>query len=175
MYEKIQQVLKNSWFDGILVVILGLIMLCWPTAAMKIVCIIAGIFLILLGGSKLLGHYSGKNAGSRDNSFSIGLIQLILGVVLLILGIFFIAVFFVIVGLAMIAVCIMLFRQAYLQREQKGPEFIASIVIGAIILIIGVIMIINPTGTASFLVQMAGIAAIIIGIYMLYTAYKEKR
>lgn len=173
MKETIQQMLKNYWVDGVILLILGLIMLLWPGAALKIVCILVGIALLVLGGLKLLDYYKYKGSGkNNDSDLPVGIIQMVAGLLLIILGSFFIAVFFILAGIAMLAGCILMFMRAYQLRNERGTDFITSIIIGVIILIVGIIMIINPAGTAQFLVQMVGVVAIIIALWMFYSAYK---
>jgi len=163
--EKLDNLVKNNKVTGIVLIIFGLIMLLWPNAAMKILCIVIGIILIALGGIRLLTYYNNKKTGLENrNELTLGLIMAVLGIILIVISRFFISVFFVLAGLAMLFICIRMFRQAYELRYEKGSSFAVSLIIGILVLALGIVMIINPVGTAAFLVQLGGIALIIAGL-----------
>ena len=93
-----------------------------------------------------------------------GMVQLVLGILLIVISRFFVSVFLILAGLVMIIGCIMMFRRAWELRDVKGKDFVFSILIGVLILALGIVMIINPVGTAAFVIQLCGVALMIVGI-----------
>jgi len=164
MSEKIKTALKTHGLDGILLILAGLIMLIWPEASLKILCIVMGIILIIIGGINLLSYFFNKYAEVNKNALIYSTVAVILGILMIVLSRFFVSVFLVIVGLLLLFGCFMLFRRAYQLRDVKDKDFIISLVLGIVILILGIVMIINPVGTGSFVVRLIGIALIIMGI-----------
>ena len=174
MKETIESGVRNNKVNGIIMIILGLIMLLWPGAAMKIVCIVIGVVLIAMGGIRLLTYFNGRKRGIENQSdLTIGIIEVIVGIALIIISGFFISVFFILAGMAMLYLCYRMFRQAYELRQIRGSAFFMSLGVGIIVLVLGILMIINPVGTATFIVQLAGVAMIIAGLAMLFSRSSE--
>ena len=169
MSEKIKTAIKNHGLDGILLIVAGLIMLLWPEASLRILCIVMGIILIIIGAINLLSYFFNKYAEVKKDTLIYSSAAVVLGILMIVLSRFFVSVFLVIVGLVLLFGCFMLFRRAYQLRDVKDKDFVVSLVLGIVILILGVVMIINPVGTGSFVVRLIGIALIIMGIAALFT------
>lgn len=170
--EKIQTIVKNHIFEGIVLLLIGLFLLLWPQASLKILCIVIGAFLIILGGIRLIGELRNKDGSTSQYSFPFAVFLLILGILLIVLSRFFVSVILILTGLVLLFGCIMMFKNAYDQRQIRGQGFYLSLIPAVLILILAIVMIINPVGTASFVIQMVGVAVIIEGLFMLFT-YKE--
>ena len=164
-----ERILQNRIAASIVILVLGLFMLLWPETALKIMCNVIGVILILAGIFMLVNNYKGtKKPQIRFSSPVLGIVMIVAGIAVIVISRFFVSAVFVIIGLAMLAGCAALFIKAYRLHDIKGRDFFTSLVAGGIILILGIVMIINPVGTASFLIQLAGVAFMIAGIAMLF-------
>ena len=175
MKEKIQNFISVYGLDGILLIALGIFMMIWPRASLRVVCILIGVILIILGAARLLQHFSPKYEDESRYSLLIGIIQLVLGIALIAASGFFITIFPVLAGIVMLYGCIMMFMKAYNLRDIKGSAYYSSLIFAIVILIVGIIMIINPVGTISFIVRMAGLGLVIEGISMVLLMRKKSR
>ena len=164
MLERIKDAFRNHWLEGILLLLAGLFMLLWPQASLKILCVVLGIILIVIGVINLLSLFSQKYAEKKESTLALSIGAIVLGILIIVLSRFFVSVFLIIAGLILLFGCIMLFRRAYQLRDIKGKDFAISLILGIIILILGIVMIINPVGTASFVIQLIGVALILFGL-----------
>ena len=174
MKEKIQNFISVYGLDGILLIALGIFMLIWPKASLKIICIIIGIILLILGAAKLIQHFSSKYVEESKSDLPVGIIEGILGICLIIFSGFFIKLFPVIAGIILLYGCVMMFLKVYNLRDVKDSTFYSSLIFGIVTLIVGLIMIFNPGGTMAFIVRMAGLGLLIVGIYMLVMKKKNQ-
>ena len=166
MSQKFKDTVDKYHLDGIILLIIGLFMLLWPQASLKILCVLIGIVLIISGGLTLYNGW--KMNDLKGGKLASGIIQIVLGILLIILSWFFVSVILILAGLVLIARCVVLFMRAWQQRYERGADFVISLVIAVIILILGIIMIVNPAGTAAFVAQLAGIALMIIGLAAIF-------
>jgi len=164
MTEKIKDVAIRYRLNGIILILIGLFMLLWPEPSLKILCVIVGIILIISGALTLIHYYQTKALNPEQKDMVTGIIQLVIGILLIVISRFFVSVFLILAGLVMIVGCIAMFRRAWELRDAKGKDFVFSILIGVLILALGIVMIINPVGTAAFVIQLCGVALMIVGI-----------
>ena len=174
MSEKVKNILKSYWFDGILLICLGALIILWPDATPTILCIVTSIMLIVLGLIKTIGFFVSKSGERKALELLIGLIQLAVGIAILVKTDFFIDFFQIIAAVLMIYGCILMFVQAFDLRKEKGARFVASIVFGIITLILAVLMLINPSFLMSAIAYITGIALIVEGLAIIIVLRKPK-
>ena len=174
MSEKMKQILKSYWFDGILLACLGILILVWPDAAPRILCLVTGIILVILGLIKTIGFFANKNNERKALDLLFGLIQLAVGIAILIKTDFFIDFFQIIAAVLMIYGCILMLVQAYDLRKEKNARFKAAIIFAIVTLILAVLMLINPAFLINAMAHIMGIALIVVGLAIIIVLRKPK-
>lgn len=164
MTEKIKETAVKYRLNGIILILVGLFMLLWPEASLKILCIAVGVILIITGVVKLVHYYQTKPLNPEQKELILGIVFLVLGILLIVISRFFVSVFLILAGIALVIGCVLMFLKAWQTHKEKGPEFMLSLVIGILILVLGIVMIINPVGTAAFVIQICGVALMIMGL-----------
>ena len=172
MRAKIKGILNSYLFDGLLLVALGVIMLLWSGAPLKVLCNIVGIILIVMGAIKLAPFIANRDTDRKIAILCLGLFQLVAGVILIVKSNFFVSVFQYITAVLLLYGCILLFRQAYKLREQKGTMFTATIVFACVTLVLAIVMVVNPAALASFITQLNGVSLIVEGLAMIIVLRK---
>jgi len=175
MSEKLKNLLKSYWFDGILLACLGILILVWPDAAPKILCLVTGIILIILGLIKTIGFFVNKNNDRKALDLLIGLIQLGVGIAIVVKTDFFIDFFQIISAVLMIYGCILMLVQAFDLRKTKNARFTASIIFAVITLILAVLMLINPAFMSNIMAYVTGIALIVVGLAIIIVLRKSDK
>lgn len=173
MTAKTKKLFNSYLFDGLLLIALGVVMLLWSGAPLKVLCNIIGIILIVIGAIKAISFIANKNNNRKITGLLIGLLQLAAGIILLVKSDFFVSFFQYVTAALLLYGCFLLFRQAYKLRAQKGTMFTASIVFACITLVLAVVMIVNPTALASFITQLNGVSLIIEGLAMIVALRKN--
>lgn len=172
MSEKIKKLLNSYVFDGLLLIALGVVMLLWSGAPLKILCNIIGIIIIVLGAIKVISFVTNKHGDRKPLNMLVGLLQFMAGLILIGKADFFVTFFQYITAFLLLYGSILLFWQAYKLRYEKGTMFTASIAFACITLVLAVVMALNPAALASFITQLNGFSLIVEGLAMIVTLRK---
>ena len=167
-HNKIRSMIHNIRYQGIFLLIIGLFMLLWPNTSLKILCIVIGVILILFGLADLIQYV--RKTEPTSTTLTKGIIQLVIGILLIVISNFFVSILLILAGIALLYGCYRMFRKAYELRNIRGKDFYVSLIPAILILILAIVMIFNPVGTAAFIVQLVGAAVIIEGLFMVFTA-----
>ena len=105
--EKIGSNLKQSaWMaviESLLTAIIGILLITWPNAVIKIIAYIAGIFFIVKGAYQVINYFIVK--GQNDffnNALLSGVISILVGITVLVMGEEIANVFRIVIGIWMI-------------------------------------------------------------------------
>ena len=164
MSDNMKEIALRYRLNGIILILIGLFMLLWPEASLKILCIAVGVILIVSGALSLAALYRERSLGVERGRLISGIAYLVIGILLIVISRFFVSVFLILAGIVLLGACGMLYYRAWQMRYEKGKNFIVSLIVASLILILGIVMIINPVGTAAFVIQLCGAALIIVGI-----------
>lgn len=157
---------------GIVALILGVVLLVWPEKTLGVVAIFLGIYFLVAGVLRLaMGIFSkGISGGMRTLDILLGVLLIVAGVIalknvaattaaLLILIVAVIGVGWIIEGVLAIV-------------ESRGaPSSGWAITSGIISIIAGIVVLVIPGWSAVWLVLMAGIVLIIVGILGIVRAF----
>ncbi len=174
MKEKISKMLKSYFFDGFLLIALGVVMIVWPKQSLSILCDIIGAVIIVMGLIKLITFFAGKKEEKEAKDLLVGIIQLALGTALIVKADFFITAFQIITAIILAYGAIVMLCHAIALRKIKGPMFVLSIIFGIITLVLAVIIFIDPAAFAEFKTQLHGISLIVEGLAMIIVLSKVK-
>lgn len=158
--------------SGAVALILGIILLAWPSKTLAVVAIFLGINFLVTGAVKLaIGIFShGLSAGLRTLDILFGLFLLAAGIIaiknsaatgeaLLIFTVIIIGIGWIIEGiLAMV-------------EAGKGPSRIWALVFGAISVVAGIMVLSVPVWSALWLLSITAIVLIILGIAGIVRAF----
>lgn len=158
--------------SGAVALVLGLVLLFWPTKTLAVVAIFLGINFLIAGGVKVaLGIFShGLSTGLRVLDVVLGLLVLVAGVIilrnsaasgeaLLIFTVIFMGIGWIIEGIVAIA------------EAGRGSTRVWAIVFGALSIVAGIVVLVVPVWTAQWLLLISAIMLIILGIVGLVRAF----
>lgn len=167
MASTLKKVFRSYIVDGILLVALGVVMLIWPEDSLKVLCAIIGVILIIMGLVKGILYFVDRDVPTRPFDLVTAIVQLLLGVVVIVQSGFFISLFQIVAGVILLYGSVLLFIQAIQLREIRGFFFVAAIVSGVLVAALGTVIIMNPAAFASFIMQLQGVAVIILGLALI--------
>lgn len=165
-YEK-RNFLRSYIFDGIILALLGIAMLVWPDNALKVLCVVVGGLVAVMGFIKFAFFLANNKAVRKTSDLIIGIIQIALGIALIIASDFFISLFFVVAGIILVYGALLMFIRAFQLLKVKGWLFALSLIFAVVTLAFAVIIFINPIQFAEFVTRIQGAALIIEGIGMI--------
>jgi uncharacterized membrane protein HdeD (DUF308 family) len=164
---------KVSLVVGLASLILGLILLFWPGRTLIVIAALVGVWLVVLGISRIADAVTGRTAGTVSRGFSAlaGVIYIVAGILVLAnleASLRFLAILFGVIlvasGLSEIIAGITRFRGA-------GATTLA-ILIGLVNIAVGVLVLFWPDITLLALAWIAAVWLILLGILQLYFAYQ---
>ena len=166
MEARIKSILSSHYFEGILLIVFGLVMLAFPMRSIQIVSILTGVILCVLGVT-LAVSYVVHNAEKHTLQLFAGLMCIALGVEFVFRTANLARAMHVVLSITLIYSGTLLFIQAYNLRKERGPLFVITLVFAAIAILFAVLMLVNDENSAAFL-RIKGVSMIIEGIASLF-------
>lgn len=155
-----KQIKWNSILLSALVALLGLIVLCNPSAAAVSVCLLIGWFLIIGGASTLVAYFNFKSRGI----LAVSLIQLIPGIIIVIMPDILVNFVSLFLGLIVLIYALANIREAKENRELGYKHWYFGLAVGIITLMLSVVVLLYPFESASAVMMLAGAAMLIHGV-----------
>lgn len=166
MDQKIKAMLSSHYFEGVLLLVFGVIMLFFPFRAFTVISVITGVILCILGALFSLGyvlHYKEKHT-----------LELFAGLMCLALGLEFIIrtpnlerPMHVVLSITLIYSAILLFLQAYDLRNDRGRLFWVTVGFAGAAIVFAILMLINEENSLAFL-RIKGLSMIVEGVASLF-------
>ena len=172
MESRIKSILSSHYFEGILLIVFGLVMLVFPMRSIQIVSIITGLILCVLGLTLAIAYVI-HNVEKHTLQLFAGLMCIALGVEFIFRTANLAGAMHVVLSITLIYSGTLLFIQAYNLRNVRGSLFIITLVFAAIAILFAVLMLLNDENSAAFL-RIKGVSMIIEGIASLFVI-KETR
>jgi uncharacterized membrane protein HdeD (DUF308 family) len=158
--------------SGAVAVILGVVLLFWPAKTLSVMAVLLGIYFVIAGIARLaIGIFSrGISGGIRVLSLVFGALLIFVGVLalknssaaaatLVIFAIAFIGVGWIIEGVVVIA------------ESARAASSGWAIAFGILSIIAGIVVLVLPAASATFLLLFAAVALIVIGIVGIVRAF----
>lgn len=162
MLEAIEKYEKTSIATSILLIILSFFLIFNPSASLKFIVIVLGICLTVMGIVHFVSYFTSNR---EEKTISV---ELIAGTVFTIIGLFLIfkpSIFNqflgIIVGAWLIIQFIVKFQFAFNLKSAGSPTWSMMLISSLCHLVIGLIMLFNPFGSAVALTTVAGVILLI--------------
>lgn len=167
------KLLKNAnVITAICYIVLGVILFLYPTMTLRLVCTGIGIIVLIFGLAKLLSYFRTKTEGLAKQ------LDLIVGIILAVLGIFILVKPGLIAGMLPFAVGVYIFfdsalniRQAFELKNVGFERWWSMLIIAVVMVVIGIIMMCNPFTTAALTVRVVGAIFFCRGISNIITIW----
>lgn len=159
MFEKILK--KSSWVDiviSLIFVLFGILLIAKPNETLGAISIILGIVFIAMGVLKLVEYYTSDT--KEDNSLTMALIAVILGVVILFASDAILSLFRIILGIWIVIVGVMDLQTILVWKQVKSPYWTVSLVFTMFVILAGIIILINK----DILITTMGIMVVIYAV-----------
>lgn len=167
--------INYAFISAILTAVLGLVMLFLPSLTTKVIGIFAGVSCIASAGSALFNYL--KRDGAKLFQFSIffAISYMVLGALLIVYP--YSAMTFVTICLGIYMIIKGLVKVDYGFWFKRGNEdcWLVTLATGILFIIIGILMLVNPFGSALKINQLVGAFLIIIGILDFQNTFMFKK
>jgi uncharacterized membrane protein HdeD (DUF308 family) len=174
--EQVSRAWGWALFFGILTLVLGILVVVWPSETLKILTILFGLQLFVMGIYSLVKSFSHTNEHKVFTVF-LGIFSIIVGVIIIRNVTATIAVIGLIIGIYWIISGIVNFVQAVGDKTYRSRGF--TIFMAIVSVIAGIIMVAWPAPTLTVIAWLVGIWFIVLGILGIVLAFmvrsEEKR
>ncbi len=162
---------KGAWIitlKGILAIIFGLIALFYPGRSIAVLAHVFGFMLLIAGVIFIVGAiFHTKHNPSWSSWLLEGIIDLILGLIIVAFPVFAIGAFMLLIGIWALLMGLWRIYQAFKFKSQRGILLFG----GIISLIFGILVLINPFAGAGAVMMVIGIWAIIFGLSVTFRSF----
>lgn len=167
--------LNYSFIRIIFALIIGLILVVWPNAAIEYIIIAIGVVFLASGLIAILSHLAQSSKKERKYSFPLdGLGGFLLGLMLIIMPNFFAKIFTYILGFILLLGGVQ--QVASLTSARRWIRVpIGFYIVPFLILIVGLLSLFNPMGVQETALIIIGIASMVYAISELINWFKFAR
>lgn len=160
--------IRNSLiFTSVLYVILGVVLMIYPTTALNISCILIGVVTLIYGGVRIAGYF--RDGGTYSNRFDLffGVVLAAVGVFLLVCPQFIVSLIPIALGIYILVDSFTAMKKALDMKALGFEKWWISFLVALALALCGAVMIFNPFGTMASLVMFIGAGFIFDGVYTL--------
>lgn len=174
MFDFFRKIRLNITFSAVLTIILGIILVAVPGAAVKTVFLAVGWMLIVSGVVSLLSAAFSRGQPVGQGDFVLGLIQIATGLVVLMRPGFLLSLVGLVLGFVLLLHGV---RDIQSAREAKalGYGYKFSLIVGIVTLAMGFVIMVNPFTAGENLLRLAGLFLILDGAGDLLVLYRGMR
>jgi uncharacterized membrane protein HdeD (DUF308 family) len=172
---------KSSWIwrllAGIILIILGIAILVYPDVTLAIIVLIVGIFLIIEGIMELVFAFSAEAKGAKWIFILKGIIDLVLGLVLLFypditltIFVYIVAAWAIVWGIFELVATFMVPKEQSHAVYGTGGKWVGML-IGLVAIAFGVVIAFYPDATLTVIIYLIGFLVIAVGALMAINSF----
>ena len=154
---------------SILLLLLGLVLILWPTTSQRVICYALGVVCLIAGISRVVTQWKLRRDLGFQFSYLLGVLLALLGVLLLLKADVMIAIFGALVGLVLTADSIVKLQMSFQMRKLALPHWKAHAIAAAVLLVFGIVMLFDPFAGAKAMSIVMGAVLIVDAIANLWT------
>ncbi|NCE73048.1 HdeD family acid-resistance protein [Odoribacter sp. Z80] len=154
---------KSVVYRAVLSIILGVVLVSWPGAALKYIIMLIGLIFLLTGLISYVTTNREREVRSRYFAPFSGIGSLILGLLLLCLPSSFLSIFMFVFGFILVVAAIGQFVTLAAAR-QFGPVSFVSYLFPVLIFVAGIVILFDPFRSAEGVVILFGVTSIFYGV-----------
>ena len=154
---------KSVVYRAVLSIILGVVLVSWPGAALKYIIMLIGLIFLLTGLISYVMTNREREVRSRYFAPFSGIGSLILGLLLLCLPSSFLSIFMFVFGFILVVAAIGQFVTLAAAR-QFGPVSFVSYLFPVLIFVAGIVILFDPFRSAEGVVIHFGVTSIFYGV-----------
>lgn len=167
---------RNSMIlSSVVLLLLGLTLIIWPTASQRIICFVAGALCVVIGLSRIIAQWKLSRDFGFQISYLFGILVLLVGLLLIIKADAMIALFGTLVGLVLTVDSIVKLQMSFQMRALSLPRWSAHAISAAVLLVIGIVLLFDPFSGAKAMATCMGVALLIDAIANLWTVIDMRK
>lgn len=163
---------KHFVLVSILYIVLGIVLIIWPSLSLKLVCYFFGIMTVLYGVVQLFRYFS------INKEFRTFQLDLFVGIICLVFGVFALAkpsivasILPVIVGIFFLMEAVIKIQNALGLKKGGYDQWWTALAVSVLVAVLGILLLINPFSAMKTFVIVIGICLIADGAASFWSVY----
>ncbi len=158
-------------------ILLGLVLIIWPSESKIVMCYIAGAAATLLGVISLIMSFARRDAsGSPAVKLITGIVFLTIGLILLCGAKAVVTIVGILIGIALIINSIMRFQASVELKSSGASAWFVIAIVSAVMFVLGVILLFIPYEGMNGATIVSGVSLVLDGIFNLWSVlYANKK
>jgi uncharacterized membrane protein HdeD (DUF308 family) len=154
--------------NGVLAIVLGILVLVWPSATVSLLAILVGLYFLISGAIRLgRGVFMrGTSAGSRVLGILLGVLLVLAGIIAIRNPLNTIVVLGLVIGISWIVEGV----AAIVETAPDSSKWFGTL-FGAISIVAGIVVLLSPLDSVAILAVIAGIFLVVSGLLQVVQAF----
>ena len=175
MIQRLKHIKWNLILASLLYLVLGVGLIVWPKTSNLVLCYFVAAILTAYGLFNILSFFSRERGAGAGIGLVVGVICAAFGIYSFFQPTRISDIISTILGVVILVDGAMSLRRDFELREQGFDKWWIPFVLDVVILLLGVMVIFNPTAFAQFLLQVIGVILIYESLSDLWTIYQLDR
>lgn len=170
--NEVKEFRKSYILVSALYVVLGVVLLVWPTTSVKMICYGLGIAMLVLGITYGVIYLTKDNlSGFLQMDLVIGIICLAFGVFILLNPAFLASVLPFAMGIILLLGAVVKLQSAFNMKRLNFSKWYAALICAILIIVLGIVLLCNPFGNERFMILYIGICLVLDGMTNLVSLF----
>ncbi|MCI2049220.1 MAG: DUF308 domain-containing protein [Lachnospiraceae bacterium] len=170
--KKVKGIMTDKIVAAVASILFGVILVVWTGSALATIVRILAVILIAAGAASIIIFFVRKSALLLDTaSFVVGVILVLLGIMIAVYPDWLVAVFPVVMGIVIILSGIEDLGETFTLGHAGFGKWWVSLIISAALIALGLFVLFNPLKIAGAIIKVIGIILIINGAADLYVIF----
>lgn len=163
--NEVKQFSKKYILVSALYVVLGVVLLAWPSTSVKMICYGLGFVMVVLGITYAIIYFTKDNlAGFLQMDLVIGIICLAFGVFILLNPTFLSTVLPFAMGIILLLGAVVKIQSALNMKRLNFKKWYLVLILALVLIALGVILLCNPFAEERYMILYIGICLILDGM-----------
>ncbi len=163
--KEVKQFSKSYIFISALYVVLGIVLLAWPTLSVQMICYGLAVAMIVIGISYGIMYFTKDTLeGFLQMDLVIGIVCLAFGIFILLNPTFLSSVLPFAMGIILLLGAIVKIQSAFNMKKLRMKKWYLILVCALVIGVLGAVLLCNPFGEERYMILYIGICLILDGL-----------
>ena len=172
MKELLAAVNRGNTVAALIFLVLGLFLIIFPEVSSSVLCYLVFAALLLDGLRHVICYFRGQPSEALAGyDLALGACEILLSLFVLIRSNVMLSLLPICLGAALVVSGVIRLQRAFDLHRAGFPAWRTVLILGAVVALLGLLMLINPFATSKLLLIFLGVAMVINAVCLLWTAW----
>lgn len=173
--KKSKNLLSNKLFTGILFLLIGIALIVMPDTAINVALKVIGVLILIACVFRIIDFFKGEKGFASVLGLLFTLVLIVLGVICIITPGWLLNILYIVFGVLLILEGLSSLINSFAVLRKNGFVWIPFAIIAILVIILGVVIILNPSFITKWVYLIIGIVLAISGLVDIITFFAGKK